>query len=78
MRAAGFRMNGASLAADPSGALWWLDRVSPLAVPVLLEIGKEFVYGGAIEELLAETAAESESDLVAEAMSGADMAELPL
>ena len=55
-----------------------LDRVSPLAVPVLLEIGKEFVYGGAIEELLAETAAESESELVAEAMGGADMAELPL
>ena len=55
-----------------------LDRVSPLAVPVLLEIGKEFVYGGAIEELLVETAAESESELVAEAMSGADMAELPL
>ena len=55
-----------------------LDRVSPLAVPVLLEIGKEFVYGGAIEEVLAEAAAESESELVAEAMAGAETAELPL
>ena len=33
-----------------------LDRVSPLAVPVLLEIGKEAVYGSAIDELLDETA----------------------
>ena len=55
-----------------------LERVSPLAVPVLLEIGKEFVEGAAIEELLAETAAESESALVAEAMGEAGMAELPL
>ena len=29
-----------------------LDRVSPLAVPVLLEIGKEAVYGEAVDELL--------------------------
>ncbi len=33
-----------------------LDRVSPLAVPVLLEIGKEQVYGTAIDELLDEGA----------------------
>jgi len=33
-----------------------LDRVSPLAVPVLLEIGKEAVFGSAIDELLDETA----------------------
>jgi len=33
-----------------------LDRVSPLAVPVLLEIGKESVYGSAIDELLDESA----------------------
>ena len=33
-----------------------LDRVSPLAVPVLLEIGREQVYGSAIEELLDENA----------------------
>ena len=41
-----------------------LSRVSPLAVPVLLEIGREAVtHGGAEDDLLAETAA-----LVAEAM----------
>ena len=34
-----------------------LDRVSPLAVPVLIEIGKESVAGGADEALLAEAAA---------------------
>ncbi|MEX0759424.1 MAG: ligase-associated DNA damage response DEXH box helicase, partial [Tistlia sp.] len=33
-----------------------LDRVSPLAVPVLLEIGREQVYGGAIDALLEEAA----------------------
>ena len=31
-----------------------LDRVSPLAVPVMLEIGREQVYGEASDELLAE------------------------
>ncbi len=31
-----------------------LDRVSPLAMPVLLEIGKESVYGDALDELLDE------------------------
>src|SRR5215213_1295315 len=41
-----------------------LDRVSPLAVPVMLEIGRETVYGEASEALLAETAEE----LVKEAM----------
>jgi ATP-dependent Lhr-like helicase len=41
-----------------------LDRVSPLAVPVMLEIGREAVYGEASDELLAETAEE----LVREAM----------
>jgi len=40
-----------------------LDRVSPLAVPVLLEIGKEPVYGKVQDELLSEAA----DDLVAEA-----------
>jgi ATP-dependent helicase Lhr and Lhr-like helicase len=35
-----------------------LDRVSPLAVPVLLEIGRESVYGEASDELLAEAAEE--------------------
>jgi ATP-dependent helicase Lhr and Lhr-like helicase len=42
-----------------------LERVSPLAVPVMLEIGREQVYGEASDELLAEAAAE----LVKEAMS---------
>jgi ATP-dependent Lhr-like helicase len=41
-----------------------LDRVSPLAVPVMLEIGREMVYGEASEAVMAETAAE----LVKEAM----------
>jgi ATP-dependent helicase Lhr and Lhr-like helicase len=41
-----------------------LDRVSPLAVPVLLEIGRETVYGEASDALLAE----AEEDLVREAM----------
>jgi ATP-dependent Lhr-like helicase len=51
-----------------------LERVSPLAVPVLLEIGRESVYGAAIDELLGENA----EDLVAEAMAGSDVKELPL
>jgi len=51
-----------------------LDRVSPLAVPVLLEIGREQVYGGAIDTMLDEAA----EDLIAEATEGADMPELPL
>jgi ATP-dependent Lhr-like helicase len=42
-----------------------LDHVSPLAVPVMLEIGREQVYGEASDELLAEAAEE----LVKEAMS---------
>src|SRR5215831_18675845 len=41
-----------------------LDRVSPLAVPVMLEIGRESVYGEASEQLLAE----AEAALVNEAM----------
>jgi len=41
-----------------------LQRVSPLAVPVLLEIGKEPVNGEAIDHILAEAA----EDLVLEAM----------
>ena len=41
-----------------------LDHVSPLAVPVMLEIGRESVYGEASETLLAE----AEADLVREAM----------
>lgn len=41
-----------------------LDRISPLAVPVMLEIGREAVYGEASDELLAEAAGQ----LVREAM----------
>jgi ATP-dependent Lhr-like helicase len=41
-----------------------LERVSPLAVPVMLEIGRETVYGEASDALLAETA----DELVKEAM----------
>ena len=43
-----------------------LDHVSPLAVPVMLEIGRESVYGEASDELLAEAAEE----LVKEATVG--------
>ncbi|ABE61140.1 ATP dependent helicase, Lhr family [Nitrobacter hamburgensis X14] len=35
-----------------------LDRISPLAVPVMLEIGREAIYGEASDELLAEAAEE--------------------
>ena len=42
-----------------------LDRVSPLAVPVMLEIGREMVYGEASDALLAEAA----DDLIREAMN---------
>ena len=41
-----------------------LDRVSPLAVPVMLEIGRETVYGEASDTLLAEAA----DELIKEAM----------
>jgi ATP-dependent Lhr-like helicase len=41
-----------------------LDHVSPLAVPVMLEIGRETVYGEASDELLRE----AEAELVKEAM----------
>ena len=51
-----------------------LDRVSPLAVPVLLEIGREQVQGAAIDELLDEAA----SDLIAEATQGVEQGRLPI
>jgi ATP-dependent Lhr-like helicase len=41
-----------------------LDHVSPLAVPVMLEIGREAVYGEASDDVLAE----AEAELVKEAM----------
>ena len=51
-----------------------LDRVSPLAVPILLEIGKEQVYGAALDELLDEGA----QALIAEATAAVEQAELPI
>lgn len=51
-----------------------LERVSPLAVPILLEIGREQVYGGALDELLDEAA----EALIHEAIEGPAQAELPL
>jgi ATP-dependent Lhr-like helicase len=51
-----------------------LDRVSPLAVPVLLDIGRESVYGTAIDTLLDEEA----DALIAEATEISGTAELPL
>jgi ATP-dependent Lhr-like helicase len=42
-----------------------LDRLSPFAVPILLEIGKERVPGAAGELILAE----AEADLIAEALA---------
>lgn len=42
-----------------------LDRISPLAVPVMLEIGKEPVYGEGHESILEDVSSE---DLIAEAM----------
>ena len=41
-----------------------LQRISPLAVPIMFEIGREIVHGEASETLLAEAA----EDLIAEAM----------
>lgn len=55
-----------------------LDRVSPLAVPVLLEVGKEYVYGDVDEALLAEAEAEAEEALIAEALEGQDQGALPV
>ena len=42
-----------------------LSHVTPLAVPVLLEIGQELVYGGGVAEAILDEAAE---DLVRDAM----------
>jgi ATP-dependent Lhr-like helicase len=46
-----------------------LDRVSPLAVPVMLEIGRETVYGEGADALLSEAA----EDLIREATSDAEL-----
>ena len=52
-----------------------LDRVSPLAVPALIEIGRETVDGSSANDALL---AEAEAELVAEAMGGEMQAEMPL
>ncbi|MDP6874991.1 MAG: ligase-associated DNA damage response DEXH box helicase [Alphaproteobacteria bacterium] len=44
-----------------------LDRVSPLAVPLMLEIGREAVHGDSMEELLSEASDDLAEDLIAEA-----------
>jgi ATP-dependent Lhr-like helicase len=46
-----------------------LDRVSPLAVPVMLEIGRETVYGESSDALLSEAA----EDLIREATSDVEL-----
>src|SRR5262245_3082031 len=51
-----------------------LRRVSPLAVPVLLEIGRKSVYGEALDELLDEAS----SSLILEAMQEDVQGELPI
>ncbi len=51
-----------------------LAKVSPLAMPVLLEIGKESVYGAALDELLDEAAQE----LIEEAIAEEPAPQLPL
>ena len=50
-----------------------LERVSPLAVPVLLEIGRESIFGAAVDDMLSEQA----DDLITEATAGSDVKELP-
>ncbi|EKF20102.1 ligase-associated DNA damage response DEXH box helicase [Nitratireductor pacificus] len=47
-----------------------LDRISPLAVPIMLEIGKEAVAGDANEALLGEASRLSGEELMQEAMDG--------
>ena len=63
------------------GRIEWrrLDRVSPLAVPVLLEVGRESVYdGAALDQLLQEVSLEDADTLIAEAMDNAGKAELAI
>ncbi|MCK6454773.1 MAG: ligase-associated DNA damage response DEXH box helicase, partial [Alphaproteobacteria bacterium] len=56
-----------------------LDRVSPLALPVLLEIGREQVAGGAIDAMLDEAAREAaEQALIDEALAVPAQGGLPL
>ena len=45
-----------------------LDRISPLAVPVMLEVGKEPVYGEGHESILADASVDASEALIEEAM----------
>lgn len=54
-----------------------LDRISPLAVPVLLEIGREQVYGSALDALLDEAAGDMLAEAVPELLPGAGKATQP-
>jgi ATP-dependent Lhr-like helicase len=45
-----------------------LDRISPLAVPLMLEIGKVPIHGEATESILEDAASDREEDIVAEAL----------
>jgi ATP-dependent Lhr-like helicase len=55
-----------------------LRRLSPLAVPVLLEIGKESVYGAALDELMDEAAATLIAEATADFTDDDPVPELPL
>ena len=57
-----------------------LSRVSPLAVPVMLEIGREPVFGEAQEDLIAEAAGEmiEEAGGTDRVGNGLERAELPI
>ncbi|GAB4370204.1 MAG: ligase-associated DNA damage response DEXH box helicase [Kiloniellaceae bacterium] len=55
-----------------------LDRISPLAVPVLLEIGKEQVYGSGLDALLDEGAQALIEEATGGMAPGQGQAELPL
>jgi len=46
-----------------------LDRVSPMAMPLMLEVGREVVTASAVEDGLAEL----EAELIDEAMGGVDL-----
>ena len=48
-----------------------LDRVSPLAAPIMLEIGRELVYGEAQDAILAEAAEALAEEVMAEPGQGA-------
>ncbi|MEX0808589.1 MAG: ligase-associated DNA damage response DEXH box helicase [Dongiaceae bacterium] len=55
-----------------------LRRLSPLAVPALLEIGKESVYGAALDELMDEAATTLIAEAMAEFTDDDPVPELPL